>query len=183
MAAWPAWLRLCRVMATETSESVEASVAVLLGLGSGRRALAGSYTECGCDWVRIWDVQLCTMHVQKFSKLNWHCRLYLDGFWMLKRMRSAWMIIGWILNVYLLGSVYSNGEKKSPAKWCYAWTVNSDHKNVPQSFMQNDTWAVNYLRLWWYQNVCLQNGKSKTYMHHWLTECLQSSMQRKKKHE
>jgi len=49
MAAWPAWLRLCRVMATETSESVEASVAVLLGLGSGRRALAGSYTECGCD--------------------------------------------------------------------------------------------------------------------------------------
>ena len=32
-------------MATETSESMEASVAVLLGPGSGRRALAGSYTE------------------------------------------------------------------------------------------------------------------------------------------
>ena len=38
-----------------------------------------------------------------------------------------------------------------------AWTVNSEHKNVPPSFMQSDAWTVNYLRSSWFQNVCLKN--------------------------
>jgi len=63
------------------------------------------------------------------------------------------MIIGWILNLFLLGSVCSNKKKKV---FC-AWTVNSEHKNVPPSFMQSDAWTVNYLRSSWFQNVCLKN--------------------------
>jgi len=63
------------------------------------------------------------------------------------------MIIGWILNLFLLGSVCSNEKKKV---FC-AWTVNSEHKNVPPSFMQSDAWTVNYLRSSWFQNVCLKN--------------------------
>lgn len=73
-------------------------------------------------------------------KVKWTCRLYMDpecsnqcGMpeWLLDEF---WMFFCWVMYAQI---------KKQNLLQNDAWTVNSEHKNVPPSFMQSDAWTVN----------------------------------------
>ena len=66
-----------------------------------------------------WDVH----NVQKVQKLNWNCRLYWDGFWMLKRI-PEWLLIGWFMNAGMF----------------FGWILNA--QNDKTNLLQNDAWTL-----------------------------------------
>jgi len=99
-----------------------------------------------------WDVH----NVQKVQKLNWNCRLYWDGFWMLKRI-PEWLLIGWFMNAGMF----------------FGWILNA--QNDKTNLLQNDAWTLGQ----WTPRVIML-GQWIICRSSIIPECLHENWQRKR---